>query len=123
MQAASLAQQFERAASLRDRWTVLSWLTERLERVRRAQQEMSFIYPVTGFDGSTWWYFIHGSRTVDAMIAPHDEAGHKLAAEKKQAIYRSRAGLLDCYEHADSMMLVMLWFRQHPKERQRCMIV
>jgi hypothetical protein len=35
-------------------------------------------------------------------------------------VYQSGAGLLDSYEHADSMMVVMQWFRRHPAERKRC---
>jgi excinuclease ABC subunit C len=121
MQAASVAQQFERAAALRDRWTVLSWLADRLARVRKAQQEMSFIYPVAGFDGATTWYLIHGARTVDVMEAPRDPASRKLAAEKIHALYRGRTGLLDSYEHADGMMIVMQWFRKNPRERDKCL--
>jgi excinuclease ABC subunit C len=120
MHAAAAAQQFERAAGLRDAWSVLSWLADRLERVRRAQEEMSFIYPVTGHDGSTCWYFIHGARTVAAMPAPHDAATRRDVRAKIQEHFRDRAGVLDSYEHADSRMLVMQWFRAHPGERKRC---
>jgi excinuclease ABC subunit C len=120
MQAAAEAQQFERAAALRDRLTVLQWLADRLARVRKAQQEMSFIYPVAGWDGSTTWHLIHGARTVASVQKPCDAATRKLAAEQIDAIYRNRAGLLDSYEHADSMMVVRQWFRKHPGERERC---
>ena len=122
MQAAALAEQFERAAALRDRWTLLQWLADRLERIRQAQREMSFIYPVAGCDGQTMWYLIHGARTVAAFEAPTDRASRKAAAEKIAALYRNRAGLLDSYEHADSMMVVMQWFRKHAKERDRCLM-
>jgi excinuclease ABC subunit C len=121
MQAAAVAEEFERAAILRDRWTVLSWLTDRLARVRKAQQELSFIYPLTGFDGSTTWYLIHGARTVDVLVAPRDEATRKVAAEKIAALYQGRSDLLDSYEHADGMMIVMQWFRRHPGERAKCL--
>jgi excinuclease ABC subunit C len=120
MQAAAASEQYERAAALRDRWTVLSWLADRLARVRTAQQEMSFIYPITGFDGSTTWYLVHGARTVDVIEVPHDKATRALAAERIEAVYRGRSGLLDSYEHADSMMIVMQWFRKHPGERAKC---
>jgi excinuclease ABC subunit C len=121
MHAAAASEQYERAAVLRDRWTVLSWLADRLARVRKAQQEMSFIYPIAGFDGSITWYLIHGARTVDVIEAPHDKATRKRAAERIEAVYRGRSGLLDSYEHADSMMIVMQWFRKHPGEREKCM--
>ena len=121
MQAAAETQQFERAAALRDRWAAVNWLAERLQRVRKAQREMSFIYPVVGFDGSTAWYLIHGARVIAVVAAPHNPATRKLARDKINAIYRHRAELLDTYEHADSMMVVMQWFRKHPAERERCL--
>ena len=102
MQAAAIAQQFERAAALRDRWSVLNWLADRLARVRKAQHEMSFIYPLGGL-----WYLIHGARMVDVVEAPRDEATRKIAADRIDALYRGRADLLDSYEHADGMMIVM----------------
>lgn len=116
MEAAAAAQQFERAAALRDRWTVLNWLADRLARIRKAQQEMSFIYPLAGT-----WYLIHGARVVDALAAPHDAATRTLAGERIDALYRGRSDLLDSYEHADGMMVVMQWFRKHPAEREKCL--
>ncbi|MBI3821418.1 MAG: GIY-YIG nuclease family protein [Planctomycetes bacterium] len=118
MQAAALAEQFERAAALRDRWTVLTWLAERLARVRKAQAELSFIYPSAGV-----WYLIHGARVVDAVEAPRDAATRKLAGERIDALYRGRSDLLDSYEHADGMMIVMQWFRKYPAERKKCLTV
>ena len=120
MQTEAESQQFERAAALRDRLAVLQWLADRLARIRQAQQEMSFIYPVAGWDGSTTWHLIHGARVIASVEKPHDAATRKIAAEQIEAIYRNRAGLLDSYEHADSMMVVMQWFRKHSGERGRC---
>ena len=37
------------------------------------------------------------------------------------ALYRGRSDLLDSYEHADGMMVVMQWFR-HPGERKKCLM-
>jgi excinuclease ABC subunit C len=121
MHAAAEAQQFERAAALRDRWTAVHWLAERLHRVRKAQEEMSFIYPVVGFDGRAAWHLIHGARVVAVVEAPRNPATRKAAREKIAAIYQHRAELLDTYEHADSMMVVMQWFRKHSAERNRCL--
>ncbi len=121
MEAAAAVQQFERAAELRDRWNALSWLARSLERVRKAQAEMSFIYPTAGVDGQTTWHLIHGARVIATIEAPRDVAGRRSAREKIEAVYRNHAGLLDSYEHADSMMVVMMWFRKHPAERKRCL--
>ena len=116
MQTAAAAQAFERAAVLRDRLDVLNWLADRLARVRKAQQEMSFIYPFAGM-----WYLIHGARTVGVLAPPHDEETRTIAREKLQAVYRGRSDLLDSYEHADGMMVVMQWFRKHPRELKKCL--
>ena len=55
-----------------------SWLTDRLARVRKAQAELSFIYPAAGL-----WHLIHGARTLGVVEAPHDAwvaFGRELAA-------------------------------------------
>jgi excinuclease ABC subunit C len=122
MQAAAEAQAFERAAALRDRLDVLQWLSDRLARVRKARSEMSFIYPVGGHDGATTWHLIHGARVVGILAPPQDEASRDAAREKLDSIYGKGTGLLDSYEHADSMMVVMQWFRKHPRERKRCVL-
>jgi hypothetical protein len=99
----------------------LNWLADRLARVRKAQEEMSFIYPLTGHDGAMIWYLIHGARVVDVVGAPQNKSARKQVAERINAVYRGRLGLLDSYEHADSMMIVMQWFRKHPGERAKCL--
>ncbi|MBM3993499.1 MAG: hypothetical protein FJ303_05020 [Planctomycetes bacterium] len=121
MEAAAQAQEFERAAALRDRWSAVAWLAERLQRVRKAHRELSFIYPVTGVDGTTLWYLIHGARTVSVVESPRDADTRRIADAQIKAVYRGGADLLDTYEHADSMMIVMQWFRKHPKEREKCL--
>jgi excinuclease ABC subunit C len=121
MTAAAAAHQFERAAMLRDRINSLTWLADRLARVRTAQRELSFIYPVADQDGKSLWYLIHGARTLDVVPAPHDAASRKLARERLDAIYQGRSDLLDSYEHADGMAIVMQWFRKYPAERKKCL--
>ena len=82
---------------------------------------MSFIYPVAGWDGSTTWHLIHGARVVASVQKPSDAASRRTAAEQIRAVYRDRTGLIDSYEHADGMMVVMQWFRKHPAQRERCL--
>jgi hypothetical protein len=67
------------------------------------------------------WYLVHGARVVGAFEMPTDVASKKTASESIANIYRTGAGLLDSYEHADSMMVVMQWFRKYQAERNRCM--
>ncbi len=121
MAAAAAAAEFERAAALRDRCQPLAWLATVLERLRFAQQQMSFVYPVTGHDGSAWWYLIHGARTVAVTAPPTDAASRQRALHLLRQTYRraSSVELLEPYEHADGMALVMMWFRKYPQERER----
>src|SRR5262249_45998003 len=55
MLSASAAQQFERAAALRDRLEPLRWLHRHLERLHRARA-LSFIYPLRSYEGKELWY-------------------------------------------------------------------
>lgn len=121
MRTAAQAQLYERAASLRDRLVSVQWLIHRLQQLRHAREKMSFVYPVEGWDRTTWWYFVHGGRTLAAMPAPRDQRGHQQARRKIDAIYRDKrlTLLLDSYEHVDSMMLVSSWFRRFPEERKK----
>jgi excinuclease ABC subunit C len=117
MVTAAQAQQFERAAALRDRIDTLAWLVTRLERLRHARAKMSFVYPLTGKTGPTLWYLIHAGRTVRTIEAPKDEAGCKSARGALKAVYGDRsAELLESCEHIDGMMLVVSWFRKYPRE-------
>jgi excinuclease ABC subunit C len=120
MQAAAAAQQFERAAGLRDKLVALTWLHEKLGRQRLHARE-SFIYPVRGWSDCPLWYLIHAGRTVAALPAPHDQASARRAAELIDAVYHQRnsAHFLESYEHYDGRLLVSAWFRRHPTERRR----
>ncbi len=121
MISAAQAQQFERAAVLRDRWAPLVWLRDRLARLRHAQREMSFVYPQLGFEGQRWWYLVHGARIVRVVLAPTNLETRRAAQKALQAIYfkKSLDSLLEPYEHADGMSLVMAWFRKHRKEHEK----
>ncbi len=112
--------QFERAGALRDRIEMLSWLTTRLERLRQARAQMSFVYPVCGNAGETLWYLVHAGRTVKAVLAPRDQNLARAARTAIQSVYASASpDILESHEHVDGMMLVMAWFRKYPKELQK----
>jgi excinuclease ABC subunit C len=113
-------QQFERAALLRDKYASLEWIWQRLDRVRQAQREMSFVYPVASCDGAVTWHLIHGARVIASVPAPMDAASASAMLDRLDCVYRGdAANLLECYEHADGMALSMGWFRKHPKELER----
>jgi excinuclease ABC subunit C len=111
MQAASAALQFERAAVLRDRLTVLGWLSAQLDRLRQAR-ELSFIYPLAGHDGKEWWYVIRRGEVRGA--APASAA----TAELIERLWAGRGR-----EEADRLLLVAAWFRKRPQERQRALAI
>ena len=117
MKEAAVAQQFERAAALRDQVAVIAWLIERLARLRKAQAELSFVYPVLAEDGRSIWYLLHGARVVDCVAAPTDAASAALARERIRAVYENpNAGsMIDAYEPIDGAALVLAWFRKHPR--------
>jgi excinuclease ABC subunit C len=115
MHAAAAAQQFERAARLRDVWKTLDWLASKLHRLREAQAKLSFIYPRRGR-----WYLVHGARVLQCLHVPRDTAQAEAALTCIQRCFDTLAVRhLDGYEHADGMVVVMSWFRKHPHELTR----
>ena len=120
MNAAAQAQQFERAAALRDKLEVLTWLTTRLERLRHARAKLSFIYPIRGNAGQMLWYIIHAGRTVKIVDPPLDKSKARLARTAIRSVFGEHSTeLLESHEHVDGMMLVMAWFRKYPKELKK----
>lgn len=120
MRAAAAAENFERAAALRDRLASLQGLVDRLERLREARSKMSFIYPVATAVGATDWYLIHGGRPVQALPRPTDAPSALAAKQAITQLYGSPApALLDSYEHVDGMTIVTSWFRKHPGELKK----
>ncbi len=119
MTAASAALAFERAAALRDKLDSLTWLSERLRRVREASQH-SFVYRVRGHDDVEMWYLIHGGRVCAVVPAPKDEPSRREASKRLREVYgrpSSAAGPPSPRE-IDSVLLVTAWFRRHKEERR-----
>ena len=120
MHAAAAATEFERAASLRDRWQALTWLARHLDRLREAGGH-SFVYPVVAHDSTEAWYVIRRGRVVAALPKPEDQAGHRRAATMLAEAFASGPavpGPLSLAE-TDGVLLVAGWFRRHPAERAR----
>jgi excinuclease ABC subunit C len=110
---------FERAASLRDRLDVLGWLDQHLERLRQAVRH-SFIYPVEGQSGRTWYLIRHGFVRA-ALAGPADEQSKRATLTKLEEVYPGGAvvpgppGL----DEVDGVLLVGGWFRRHRQELER----
>jgi excinuclease ABC subunit C len=122
MDAASVALDFERAASLRDQWQTLTWLRRQIDRWREIREQEPFLYPVRGADNQETWYLIHGGRVVAALPAPHTQKERCARADEFDKVYRKRrkaaTGPVPADE-VDSVLLVAAWFRKHPQEASR----
>jgi excinuclease ABC subunit C len=121
MMAAANSQAFERAAALRDKWETLAWLQKHLERMRLAQQRLSFIYSVHGESGRNLWYLIHQGRVARVLPAPRNPEAKRAAVEiiEKQYQAKKARGSLPCSEAIDQVLLVAAWFHRHPRESAR----
>ncbi len=124
MAEAARAEQFERAAALRDHLQALSWLTTRLERLRHARTKMSFIYPVGSKSGPTHWHLIHAGRTIRTLPAPRSKDEFAQVRAAIRSVYGTPSPeVLGSHEHIDGMALVMAWFRKYPKELKKTLRV
>lgn len=121
MRDASLRQQFERAATLRDAWHELSSLGEHLQSLRTGQQHYSFIYPLAAEGGGQRWYFLHRGRVVAATGAPRDRRTAQRGQRLLERVYHP-ADLQEPLPGADDLdvlLLVVGWFNRHPGELAR----
>jgi excinuclease ABC subunit C len=114
---ASATMQFERAAALRDRLEQVQWLWDRLNWLRQARKENTFVYPLTGPDGRAVWYLIHRGRVRRACFQPccveSAESGRTLIDE----VYNRDLGPGVTPGQVDHVLLVSAWFRKYPDER------
>jgi excinuclease ABC subunit C len=117
MAAASSGLSFERAAVLRDKWEALTWLHQRLERMRQIRGQETFVYPVRGIDGGETWYVIDGGRVVRAVRK--DEGASRTLRIKRPRRPTNRSDLLAPTGEVEQVLLVAAWFRRRPEERQR----
>ena len=120
MNAASVALQFERAAELRDRLDSLRWLGRHLERLRQAVRH-SFVYPVTGHDGTVIWYLLRAGLVRAAVEPGGDEAARHHALTALETVFEggTSVGGPTGLEEVDGVLLVAGWFARHRDERQR----
>src|SRR5262249_40945797 len=107
MAEAAALEQFERAASLRDRINDLFWLQERLAWLQTARREFSFVYPIEGV-----WYVLRGGRVMAAVRAPRCQRTRKTALKAVDSVFPidGSASIIpnEMYDH---VLLVSAWFR------------
>lgn len=121
MAEAAAEQAFERATVLRDKLEALMWLHEQLETLRAARTSASVVYPVTGWDGSSIWYLIHGGRAIVGTPAPRGVAERNRTAALMQRVFKPGDGELKASAPVEGVLLVASWFRRFPLERQRAL--
>jgi excinuclease ABC subunit C len=121
MAASSAELAFERAAAVRDVLHHLSWLHERLDRLRQARHEQSFIYPVRGTAGINLWYLIRNGRVAAALPQPQDGASRRAAIALLGRVYGADPAPRrpPVATELDDIFLVASWFRRYPKEKGR----
>jgi excinuclease ABC subunit C len=118
MNEASTAMQFERAAALRDRLAEMEWLWEKLNWLRQARRENTFVYPLTGPDKRTVWYLIHRGRVRGACYQPTCESSTSVARSLLADVYAADPGPGVTPGQVDHVLLVSSWFRKNPDEKQ-----
>lgn len=117
MQEASVAMQFERAAALRDRLAEVQWLWDKLNWLRNARKENTFIYPLTGPDQRTVWYLIHRGRVRGACYRPGCAASAEASLKLLEEVYAMDLGAGITPNQVDHVLLVASWFRKYPTEK------
>lgn len=121
MMAASAAMEFERAAGLRDKLTPLEWLRDRLNWLREARRENTFVYPLAGPDGRTVWYLIHRGRVRGACYGPTCHVSAAAGATLVDEVFALDPGHGVTPHQVDHVLLVSGWFRKYPAERDGLM--
>lgn len=114
LKTAVLHQQFERAASLRDRVTALSFLTDRLAILREPPMPGQFIYSTTAGRRPVW-FLIAANRVVAALPAPADAAHAATNLRRLRSIYNAES-LAAVETDRLATQILAGWFRSHPTE-------
>jgi excinuclease ABC subunit C len=117
MQEASATMQFERAGAIRDRLGQMEWLWDRLNWLRNARKENTFVYPLCGPAGQTVWYLIHRGRVRGACFQPACAETASASRTLMDEVYNRDLGPGVTPGQVDHVLLVSAWFRKFPDER------
>jgi len=118
MRVAAAAQEYERAAAVRDRLASMQWLADKLTFLRTARATNSFVYPLTGCDDRRRWYLIHGGIVRGVVAEPTCAKSADVAAERIAEAFASPFTAVANLERCvDSVLIVTGWFRKRDAEK------
>jgi excinuclease ABC subunit C len=116
--------EFERAASYRDKLQRLEALREQFGRLRFAVESLSFIYTVTGYDGTDMMYVIRRGRVRAELAPPASEAERSALDALLGGIFGDAVEGMQVPAHEiDELLLLSSWFRRFPREMERTLPV
>lgn len=112
--------QFEYAAELRNRMSVLDDARAELVALRGFIESLSFVYEVPGHAGDDRIYIIRRGSIREEVAAPADNAGRDAVMDRAGALLRRR----ETYARVGStqaaeILLLARWFRLRPRELER----
>lgn len=121
MTAAAGRMDYEYAALLRDRLERLRRFQEELTAFRGQVEALTFVYRSPGFRGADRLHLIRSGRLRETVPLPKDVGSRLQAADRVRAVFEeteSGPGGLSGHEAAE-ILLVARWFRLKPRELGR----
>jgi excinuclease ABC subunit C len=121
MTAAAGRMDFEYAALLRDRLERLRRFQEELTGFRGEVANLTFVYRSPGFAGADRLHLVRGGRLRETVPLPKSAESRAQAAERIRAVFgevEAGPGGLSAHEAAE-ILLVARWFRLRPGELRR----
>lgn len=111
---------FEKAAILRDQLGNITWLSRRLNDLRRNQNELHCIYPVTGFHRRKIWILLKSGLLGSVLAQP---SGRRQADQALRQIRLADSSRKHYLAHDTTTVLMQMiiasWFRKHAAEREQ----
>jgi excinuclease ABC subunit C len=121
MQQAAGQLAFEKAAVIRDRLALVSWLHERVQNFHANVDRLTFRYHAVGPDEQEWVYLVRRGTVraeVPAPKTPEERAAFRELAAK---VFKGPdpSGTDIPTHDLDEFYLVASWFRRRPSEKAR----
>lgn len=120
MHARSERLEYEGAAAYRDKLHRLEALRDQFGRLRFAVESLSFVYTLTGDDGSDRLYVIRRGRVRAELDPPRSDHEQVALDTLLRSIFSDAVEGMQVPSHEiDELLLLSSWFRRHPKELER----